>query len=82
VSKVAAEEKKPQSASDFGIYVMRSILKLGLATIPQNFELYYASMGGSHPELAKELDALGPTPRRLMSTRSPTGFLQIDFLYE
>ena len=59
---MAAEEKKPQSASDFGIYVMRSILKLGLATIPQNFELYYASMGGSHPELAKELEALGPAP--------------------
>jgi diguanylate cyclase len=48
--------------SEFGIVVMRRMVQLGVAVIPQNFEVFYAAMSGSHPELAKELNQLGNAP--------------------
>ncbi len=41
---------------------MRRMTQLGVAVIPQNFEVFYAAMSGSHHELARDLKELGNAP--------------------
>jgi diguanylate cyclase len=54
--------KQPTAKPEFGVSVMRRMTQLGVAVIPQNFEVFYAAMCGSHPDLARELSMLGNAP--------------------
>lgn len=51
-----------KSNGDVGARVIQLMLNLGVATIPRNFEVYYAGLSGTLPKLKAELAALGPNP--------------------
>lgn len=45
--------------NDLGLVVIHSMVKNGIATLPRNYELYYAAFSGNHPNLKKKLFLLG-----------------------
>ncbi len=51
---------------DIGARVIQVMLSQGVATIPRNFEVYYAGISGTSPKLKADLLALGPNPTQKM----------------
>lgn len=47
---------------DLGDLVMAQMKKLGVTTMPRNYEVFYTAMSGSNPALAKDLKELGLSP--------------------
>lgn len=55
-----------KSNGDVGARVIQVMLSQGVATIPRNFEVYYAGLSGTSPKIKTELAALGPNPTQKM----------------
>jgi diguanylate cyclase len=51
-----------KSKQDFGDAVLAQLKKLGVSSMPSNYEVYYHAMSGSNPALFRALAELGSNP--------------------